>query len=149
MIANITIMEASTYQLFVYGSLRSGFRNPVYQYLTQYFHLLGEAVVKGQFFDNGSHPVAIPTNKEHFITGELYMVNNQEEFAWAMEQLDDYEGLNVEEGEQPLYRRELVDAFQSGLASKAWIYWFNHSVDGMPAIETGDVLKYLQEKNKP
>jgi gamma-glutamylcyclotransferase (GGCT)/AIG2-like uncharacterized protein YtfP len=149
LIANITIMEASTYQLFVYGSLRSGFRNPVYQYLTQYFHLLGEAVVKGQFFDNGSHPVAIPTNKEHFITGELYMVNNQEEFAWAMEQLDDYEGLNVEEGEQPLYRRELVDAFQSGLASKAWIYWFNHSVDGMPAIETGDVLKYLQEKNKP
>jgi gamma-glutamylcyclotransferase (GGCT)/AIG2-like uncharacterized protein YtfP len=142
-------MEASTYQLFVYGSLRSGFRNPVYQYLTQYFHLLGEAVVKGQFFENGSHPVAIPTNKEHFITGELYMVNNQEEFAWAMEQLDDYEGLNVEEGEQPLYRRELVDAFQSGLASKAWIYWFNHSVDGMPAIETGDVLKYLQEKNKP
>jgi gamma-glutamylcyclotransferase (GGCT)/AIG2-like uncharacterized protein YtfP len=142
-------MEASTYQLFVYGSLRSGFRNPVYQYLTQYFHLLGEAVVKGQFFENGSHPVAIPTNKEHFITGELYMVNNQEEFAWAMEQLDDYEGLNVEEGEQPLYRRELVDAFQSGLASKAWIYWFNHSVDGMPAIETGDVLKYLREKNKP
>ncbi len=146
---SIIIMEASTYQLFVYGSLRSGFRNPAYQYLTQYFHLLGEAVVKGQFFENGSHPVAIPTNNEHFITGELYMLNNQEEFEWAMEQLDDYEGLNVEEGEQPLYRRELVEAFQKGQASKAWIYWFNQSVEGMPAIETGDVFKYLQEKNKP
>jgi len=139
----------TTYQLFVYGSLRSGFRNPAYHYLTQYFHLLGDAVVKGQFFDHGSHPVAIPTNNEHYIIGELYVVNNMEEFAWAMGQLDDYEGLNAEVGEQPLYRRELVEAFQEGKPSAAWIYWYNQPVDGMPLIETGDVLKYLQEKNKP
>jgi len=142
-------MGADTYQLFVYGSLRSGFRNPVYQYLTQYFHLLGEALVKGQFFDNGTYPVAIPTDKEHFITGELYVINNNAEFAWVMKQLDDYEGLNVEAGEQPLYRRELVEAYQQGQTSVAWIYWYNQPVQGMTLIETGDVLKYLKEKNKP
>ena len=92
-------METATFQLFVYGSLRSGFRNPIYKYLTQYFHLLGEALVKGQFFDDGTNPVAVPTTADHFITGELYVVNNPEEFGWAIEQLDDYEGINVEAGE--------------------------------------------------
>lgn len=142
-------MDTATFQLFVYGSLRSGFRNPIYKYLTQYFHLLGEALVKGQFFDDGTNPVAVPTAADHFITGELYVVNNPEEFGWAIEQLDDYEGINVEVGETAMYRRELVEVFQKGQASTAWIYWYNQPVNNMNPIETGDVLKYLQEKNKP
>lgn len=142
-------MQTSTYQLFVYGSLRSGFGNPAYQYLTQYFHLLGEAVVKGKFYDKGPYPVAKPTAGESFINGELYVLNNPDEFNWAIEQLDDYEGLNVEEGEKPLYTREMVTVFQQAVPSQAWIYWYNDSVEGMEEIATGDVLKYLQEKNKP
>ena len=142
-------MNTTTFRLFVYGSLRSGFRNPIYNYLTQYFHLLGEAIVKGQFFDKGEYPVALPTSDEHYITGELYEVNNAEEFSWAIEQLDDYESLNIETGKQPLYRRALTVAYQKGQDSQAWIYWYNQSIEGMPVIETGDVLKYLQEKNKP
>lgn len=142
-------MDQSCYKLFVYGSLRSGFRNPMYNYLTQYFHLLGEAVVKGQFYDNGNIPVAVATDAEHFITGELYVVNNPEEFNWAIEQLDDYEGINVEAGETPVYCRGQVEVFQGGLATRAWIYWYSGDVSQMEPIETGDVLKYLQEKNKP
>ncbi len=142
-------MNNSTFKLFVYGSLRSGFRNPIYNYLTQYFHLLGEAVVKGQFFDKGEFPVALPTNDDHFITGELYEVNNAQEFSWAMAQLDDYEGINVESGEVPLYRKAIVDVYQHAVADKAWIYWYNQSVEGMPVIETGDVFRYMQDKNKP
>jgi gamma-glutamylcyclotransferase (GGCT)/AIG2-like uncharacterized protein YtfP len=142
-------MNTPTFQLFVYGSLRRGFRNPAYEYLTQYFHLLGEAVVKGQFFDKGAYPVALPTSNEHFINGELYVVNNIEEFGWALEQLDDYEGVNVETGEEPLYRREIVEVFQNGNPSIAWIYWYNQSVQGLPPIATGDVFKYFQEKNNP
>ncbi|MBP9098902.1 MAG: gamma-glutamylcyclotransferase [Ferruginibacter sp.] len=142
-------MQTPSQQLFVYGSLRSGFRNPVYQYLTKYFRLVGEAVVHGKFYDKGPFPVAIPTAGDSFITGELYAVNNPEEFNWAIEQLDDYEGLNVEAGEKPLYKRELVTVFREGTPSLAWIYWYNESVDGMKEIATGDVLKYLQEKNKP
>jgi len=142
-------MQPPTYQLFVYGSLRSGFRNPAYQYLTQYFHLLGEAVVHGKFYDKGPFPVAVPITGESFINGELYVLNNPEEFNWAIEQLDDYEGLNVEQGEKPLYKRELVTVFQQGVPSQAWIYWYNDSVQGMHEIATGDVMKYLQQKNTP
>ncbi len=142
-------MNNEVYKLFVYGSLRSGFRNPVYSYLTKYFHLLGEAVVKGKLYDMGEYPVAVPTDEEKFISGELYSINDPLEFSWAIAQLDDYEGLNAEEGEQPLYKREEVLAYQQGQPVKTWIYWFNGSISNQPEIESGDLLQYLQKKNKP
>ena len=142
-------MTNNTFQLFVYGSLRSGFRNPVYEYLTKYFHLLGEAIVKGKLFDKGDFPVAVATKEEKFISGELYGVNDPAEFSWAIEQLDDYEGINVEPGEQPLYKRESVTAYISGNETPAWIYWFNGSINGLPEIASGNLLQYLQQKNKP
>ena len=142
-------MPNPIYQLFVYGSLRSGFRNPAYHYLTQYFHLLGEAIVKGKFYDNNGIPVAIPFEGTNFISGELYEINNPQEFDWIIAQLDDYEGLNVEVGEVALYRRETVTTYKNGQQNNSWIYWYNGSVQHLPEIETGDVLKYLQEKNKP
>ncbi len=142
-------MGNEIYKLFVYGSLRSGFRNPVYQYLTKYFHLLGEAVVKGKLYDHGDYPVAAPAAEEKFISGELYCINNPQEFSWAIGQLDDYEGLNAEPGETVLYKRETVIAYQNGQPHHAWIYWFNGQLANMPEIESGDLLQYLQQKNKP
>ena len=142
-------MSNENYKLFVYGSLRSGFRNPVYEYLTKYFHLMGEAVVKGKLYDLGEYPAAAPTDEEKFISGELYSINNPLEFSWAIGQLDDYEGLNTEEGETPLYKREEVIAYQKGEPQAAWIYWFNGAMTDKPEIESGDLLQYLQQKNKP
>lgn len=135
--------------LFVYGSLRSGFRNPAYAYLTQFFHLLGEALVKGKLYDNGEFPVAESTTEDKFITGELYQLNNPAEFSWAFGQLDDYEGLDVEEGDKAMYKREVVIAYQNGEPIPSWIYWYNGEVNGLPVIESGDVMDYLQQKNKP
>ncbi|MBS1743413.1 MAG: gamma-glutamylcyclotransferase [Bacteroidetes bacterium] len=142
-------MKSTTNRLFVYGSLRSGFRNPAYEYLTKHFHLLGDAVVQGKFFDKGDSPVAVPANDDSFIAGELYESNSIEDFNWAIDQLDDYEGLNVEVGEKPMYKRELVKAFRNGIASDAWIYWYNGSVAQMKEISIGDVLRYLQQQNRP
>ncbi|MFC4263244.1 gamma-glutamylcyclotransferase [Ferruginibacter yonginensis] len=142
-------MNNNSYNLFVYGSLRSGFRNPAYQYITQFFKCMGEGMVKGQFFDKGTHPVAIHTTDDHFILGELYTLNNPDDFSWAFEQLDDYEGVHVEPGETPLYKRALVTVYQNDQQITAWIYWYNGDITGLPAIETGDVMKYLQQKNQP
>ncbi len=139
----------TTYHLFVYGSLRSGFRNPAYQYIADYFSLVGEAVVRGKFFDKGEYPVAIAATGDSFITGELYLAKNKEAFDWAIAQLDDYEGLNVEPGEKPWYTRQAVEVFIDKQPIVSWIYWYNDSVEGMEEIITGDIMKYLQEKNKP
>lgn len=138
----------STYQLFVYGSLRSGFQYAAYQYISRYFHLVGNATVKGKLYDNGEYPVALPTEEEKFITGELYEITNASEFSYAIGQLDDYEGLYAEAGETPLYKRETVTVYCNNQQYTAWIYWFNGTVDGLSEIETGDVVLYLQQKNK-
>ncbi|HQW92002.1 MAG TPA: gamma-glutamylcyclotransferase [Ferruginibacter sp.] len=142
-------MSQDIYNLFVYGSLRSGFRNPVYQYLTKYFHFVGEAVVKGKLYDLGEYPAATATSEEHFISGELYCINNPLEFSWAIGQLDDYEGVNAEPGERPWYKRDEVIAYHQGEPHTAWIYWYNGDISGKPEIESGDLMQYLQQKNKP
>lgn len=142
-------MEQAPQQLFVYGSLRSGFRNPAYEYLTQHFVLIGEAVVRGRFYHNGEFPVAVPTTSDNFLTGELYVLKSPTEFSWVFEQLDDYEGLNVMPNETPLYKRERVAVFHNASESSAWIYWYSRPVNGMEEIATGDILQYLQQKNLP
>ena len=141
-------MNNNISQLFVYGSLRSGFRNPAYEYLAKYFNLLGDATVKGKLYDMGVYAAAIATDEEKFIHGELYEIKEPAEFDWAIAQLDDYEGVNVEVGEHPLYLREAANAYRNGAKTEAWIYWFNGEITGFPEVVSGDMMQYLQQKNK-
>ena len=142
-------MENNLTRIFVYGSLRSGFQNPAYDYISKYFNLVGKAKVKGRMYDMGSFPAAVPANDDSFIIGELYEHNNKCEFSWAIEQLDAYEGLTPEVGDEELYRRERVTAyFGENETTEAWIYWFNGSVEHQPIIASGDVLQFIQHKSK-
>jgi len=141
-------MENSITKLFVYGSLRSGFHHPAYEYISKYFTLISEARVKGKMYDLGSYPAAVPTTDDYFIIGELYDLKNPSDFAWAIEQLDDYEGLNPEEGEMQLYKRELAEVFHNDRQATAWIYWYNGTVEGQPLIVSGDVLEFISHKRK-
>jgi gamma-glutamylcyclotransferase (GGCT)/AIG2-like uncharacterized protein YtfP len=134
------------YHLFVYGSLRSGFKSQAYEYISRFFNFVGEAKVKGQLFDLGQYPAGIPADKEAFIIGELYEIKNIHEFSWAIGQLDDYEGINVEAGEKQLFRREQADVFINNKIVKAWIYWYNGDVSGKPLISSGDLIEYLHKK---
>src|SRR5689334_21022511 len=133
------------YKLFVYGSLRSGFKSPAYEYISRFFSFDGQAKVKGKLFDLGSYPAAVPT-ADGFITGELYTIKNESEFAWAIGQLDDYEGVVIEPGDIELYNRELVEVFLENTTIAAWIYWYKGSVEGKPWIESGDLIQYLKQK---
>jgi gamma-glutamylcyclotransferase (GGCT)/AIG2-like uncharacterized protein YtfP len=134
----------NTFHLFVYGSLRSGFRSPAYEYISNYFDLVGEAKVKGKLFDMGDYPAAIPTEENLFIIGELYLIKREQEFSWAIGQLDDYEGVITEEGDIPLYRREQAAVLINNTTVMAWVYWYNRPVDGKPLIISGDILDFLK-----
>lgn len=132
--------------IFVYGSLRKGFQSSAYEYISRYFNFFGEATVKGKLFDLGEYPAAIPVLDGAFIKGELYIVKNENEFSWAIAQLDDYEGVFPEPPEQPLYRREIADTFINDAIVPAWIYWYNGDVSGRQEIASGDMMQYLQQK---
>ena len=134
----------ASYYVFVYGSLRSGFHSPAYQYISNYFNLFGEAKVKGKLFNTGEYPAAIPVEEDSFIKGELYLIKNENEFSWAIAQLDDYEGVVVEKDEQPLYRREMADVYINDAVVPAWIYWYNGDLSGKSLISSGDIMDYLK-----
>ncbi len=129
--------------IFVYGSLRLGFRDPNYSYLAKYFNLRGEGAARGRFYFNGVSPVAVPVATDHFITGDVYELNNIDDFQWAFVQLDDYEGLHVEEGETPLYKRMCITVMLHDKPVEAWVYWFNGSTDNLAEMTPDDVKKYL------
>ena len=137
----------ATYFVFVYGSLRSGFQSPAYEYISRYFNLFGPAQVKGKLYDTGEYPAATPVQEDSFIIGELYLIKDEKEFSWAIAQLDDYEGVIVEQNEQALYRREIVDVYINDAIVPAWIYWYNGDLQGKQEINSGDILDYLK-KNK-
>jgi gamma-glutamylcyclotransferase (GGCT)/AIG2-like uncharacterized protein YtfP len=137
------------YKLFVYGSLRSGFKSDAYEYISRFFSFVGEAKVKGKLFDLGTYPAGVTSDDESYIIGELYTIKHEPEFGWAIGQLDDYEGVAVESDEIQLYQRGLVDVIINDSSTRAWIYWYMGSVEGKPLIESGDMIQYLQQKNNP
>jgi gamma-glutamylcyclotransferase (GGCT)/AIG2-like uncharacterized protein YtfP len=141
-------MNSPVIHLFVYGSLRRGFHNPVFDYIKNHFTFIADGKTNGCLYDLGDYPVAAPSNGDYQLVGELFVANSPEDFNWAISQLDDYEGLNPEADEAPLYRRELTDIFQNGHTTTAWIYWYNGSIDGKPIIESGDIMEYFKNKNQ-
>jgi len=141
-------MSITVLPLFVYGSLRSGFQNPAYAYISKYFELSGTAKVRGALYDMGDYPAAVPTEAENWIIGELYTIKHDAEFPWAIGQLDDYEGINGEVDEPVLYAREKTTVYLNDTTVQAWIYWYKGDVSSSPRIECGDLLVYIQQKNK-
>jgi gamma-glutamylcyclotransferase (GGCT)/AIG2-like uncharacterized protein YtfP len=141
-------MHQSVNQIFVYGSLRSGFHAPAFEYISRYFTLRTPAKVKGLLYDMGEYPAAIPTNDNFYIVGELYAIKHPEEFSWAMEQLDAYEGINSEPEDGMSFRRDLVTVYTPTDTTTAWVYWFNEPIVEKPIISSGDVLAYMLQKQK-
>src|SRR5215831_12848782 len=97
------------YQLFVYGSLRSGFHHPAFEYISRHFLFVANGKIKGVVYDVGDYPGAVQTTGDSFVMGEIYNIKDEEEFDWAIAQLDDYEGADPEENEMPFFKRELTE----------------------------------------
>lgn len=140
----VTLSVMQTNHLFVYGSLRKGFKSHAYEYIKSYFTLLGTATIKGTMYDMDTYPVVTSKDTGRLIKGELYEINNPLEFSFAMAQLDDYEGLYPEEGQEADYEREAVDVNFNGETITAWVYWYKKDVTGKPVVESGDMLQYAK-----
>ena len=130
--------------LFVYGTLRRGFKNDAYAYISGYFDYAGDAKTKGYLYNNGAFPVAVPTEENHLLHGELYTIRHDYEYDYAMMQLDDYEGVNTEEGESPKYVRRISKVYTPNGEVDAWVYWYNGAIEGLDLIHSGDMLEYIQ-----
>jgi gamma-glutamylcyclotransferase (GGCT)/AIG2-like uncharacterized protein YtfP len=138
--------DSGILRLFVYGSLRSGFRNPMYEYISRFFTFAGMGKVKGILYDMENYLAGVPTAEEKFIVGELYYAKEEAEFSYAIGQLDDYEGVLGEVGEAPLFRREIVHVFLEDREIQSWIYWYNGETNDRPLVPSGDIFEFLKNK---
>ncbi|KAA9038203.1 gamma-glutamylcyclotransferase [Ginsengibacter hankyongi] len=135
--------SALSKQLFVYSSLRKGFHQHTHDYVSHFFSFVSPAKVKGTVSNVNGELLASPGDGESFIEGELFKLNDEHDFSYVFGQLDDYEGLIVEQGEQPLYRRELIKVYIDGEAdTNAWIYWYNGEVLDTPTIAAGNIGEF-------
>ncbi len=135
-------MEASlSKHLFVYSSLRKGFHQHAYDYITQFFSFVSSAKVKGIVREVNGELFATPGDGNSFIEGELYKLNDEHDFSYVFGQLDDYEGLIVEQGEKPLYRRELISVHKdNGEVIDGWLYWYNGDINADSVLQPGDIV---------
>lgn len=133
--------------LFVYSSLLRGFPTPDYEYVSRYFDFEATAKTRGRLSILDNIVVGSPTKQDLFITGELYKIREQDHFSFAIGQLDEYESVHPEPPQQPLYRRDITTVIlDDGTEVDAWVYWYNPSVEGLPVIESGNVLDFLNKQ---
>jgi gamma-glutamylcyclotransferase (GGCT)/AIG2-like uncharacterized protein YtfP len=88
------------------------------------------------------------SHDEYKIIGELYEAKSPEDFDWSIAQLDDYEGLNPEEGEKAPYRRMITNVYCNDQPYKAWVYWYTGEINSTVIVESGDVFEYMRNKHR-
>ncbi|MEP7079606.1 MAG: gamma-glutamylcyclotransferase family protein [Ginsengibacter sp.] len=136
-------------QFFVYSSLRKGFNQPAYDYITKYFEFVSNGKVKGILSDLGNIAVGTPCTDNKFIKGELYKLKNDRDLEWVFAQLDGYEGVSSTPDEPVLYRREIARIHHDDdQVSEAWVYWYNGDVRLLPVIESGDIFEYFKSHSR-
>lgn len=132
--------------LFVYGTLRTGFRNPVLKEISADVEWIGETVIRGKLYDIGRYPGAVRITDREFgsIKGEVLKIMHPKK---VLRLLDQYEGFNPEMPGKCEYARDLIPVrLPKGTEVMAWVYWYNFPVEGKRRIRNNDYVDYLKTK---
>jgi len=100
---------------------------------------LGPARVRGSLWDLGGYPGLVPDERAlGWVAGELWELQGEE--IWAP--LDRYEGIDPDEPEPQIYRRDEIEVFARDVSNpvRAWVYVFIGSTAGHRPIASGDWL---------
>lgn len=134
-------MVAGQTNLFVYGTLRRGFKHPMGELLEEEADYLGVGHIFGLLFDLGPYPVAVASEKQkQQIIGDIYAIKVNSNLLSI---LDDYEGVGelLETG-VTFERKQMVVRLRNGNQIKAWVYLHFGYMDHLIPIATGDYLAY-------
>jgi gamma-glutamylcyclotransferase (GGCT)/AIG2-like uncharacterized protein YtfP len=117
-----------THLVAVYGTLRrGGFANR--RFGLDHAPLEAQVTIDGRLYDLGGYPGFVHGDGE--VIAEVYRVSDA-----VLDELDTYEGVDVDDPGTGLYRREIMAVEE--LDEPVWVYVFNGSVAGRRRIEGGD-----------
>lgn len=126
--------------LFIYGTLLSP-DNEFGDYLRQNSRAIASGKVRGQLFDLGDYPCAVPS-PDHYLYGDVFQLND----PFAFMQLDEYEGVGNHQSPPNEFVRETVTVQTDTAELLCWIYWYNLPVGDAVPIPVGDYLAFLAGK---
>ena len=117
--------------IFVYGALRKGASNDWRMKGAQW---LGPAEVAGTLVKIDWYP-GLVLGGGSVVLGEVYEVGSE-----LMNELDEFEGIGLEDERNGEYHRVKVEVSFEGEPLNVWIYEWLKGVEGYPVVESGDLL---------
>lgn len=124
--------------LFVYGSLCRDRHDRLHVLLQKDCDYVGKAHAPGRLYCLGDYPGAVfdATGSDDWIYGEVYRLHHP---TATFRQLDDYEECSRTYPEPHEYRRlQKTVTLNQSCSIIAWVYAYNHSLDGLTRIASGD-----------
>jgi gamma-glutamylcyclotransferase (GGCT)/AIG2-like uncharacterized protein YtfP len=130
--------------LFVYGTLRRGFANPVRNVLEEHASLASPASLRGKLYEIDGYPgVILSDDPDDLVYGEVYIITDRDVLFSI---LDNYEESSAHYPHPQEYERKKVwITLQNSENKKAWAYLYNWKLNGRVRIFSGDYLKYRAE----
>lgn len=128
--------------LFVYGSLMDS-QNEFGLYLQQNSDFVDDGFVLGRLYDAEEYPGLVLNADAYQVKGKIYQLNNIEK---NLPVLDEYEGYGEDELQPNLFVRKLIDINSNSNLVKCWIYLYNHPVNQLKEITSGDYRTYKIRK---
>jgi gamma-glutamylcyclotransferase (GGCT)/AIG2-like uncharacterized protein YtfP len=122
--------------LFVYGTLRQGFENPVSEAIKPLLRFLSKASVKGRLYEINGYPGFIEDEKGYPVKGDLYELIDE---TSALRILDEYEECSDSYPVPHEYVRKMLEITLPDETSVfAWVYVYNFRIEGKKEIISGD-----------
>lgn len=128
--------------IFVYGTLRKEISNNMNALLARYSDYFSDGYLQGKLYEVNGYPAAIESNNpQDKVYGEIYKMRNSD---LLLPELDAYEECTRQFPTPHEYiRKKLIITLCDANKVRAWVYIFNHNIQNLTPINSGDYLNYL------
>jgi gamma-glutamylcyclotransferase (GGCT)/AIG2-like uncharacterized protein YtfP len=126
--------------LFVYGTLRRGSGTELHRRLAAEAEFVSPATFRGRLFLVADYPGVVPSDAaSDIVYGDLYRLDQPEN---SLDWIDQYEHCGDRFPAPQEYLREIRPVrLPDGSVREAWVYLYNHPVEGYPRLPSGDFLQ--------
>jgi gamma-glutamylcyclotransferase (GGCT)/AIG2-like uncharacterized protein YtfP len=127
----------STRLLFVYGTLRRDCPSGAHQEYLGGAQFIATGRTRARLYRVSYYPALVPCSEPHWVTGDLFQLPDVASLA----RIDRYECASPSDPLPHEYQRQqLMIELADGGSISAWCYIYQHSIEHLPLIASGDFL---------